>query len=212
MKINMNYKIGRGKITCANWKLFGTLIFQPGSILPSIPLPPLTCSQFASMTFVSTLGPLEWVWRNHGVRDCWEAVIQDLCRLLLVSMGSVGMLVRNDSGMPQGCPSSLTRQTQTWKHIRMEKPLGLRVRLTWVGILETPSSSHVPLIKWLDLISLSCIIWKTGITSAIYLTNIRLQWGYAFTKKTECAWQKLCIRKISASLYAQGITEICKVI
>lgn len=149
------------------------------------------------MTFVSPLGPLEQVWGNQGGKDCREAVIQDSCRHLLVSPGSVGMLVRNDSGMPQGCSSSLARQTQTWQHIRMEKSMGFRVRLTWLGILKTPSISLGPLIKWFLPDKPQLHYLKNGNNKVcLSHTDIRLQWGCAFTKQIERSWQRLCIQKI----------------
>lgn len=104
LKINMNYKTGKGKMPkekslCPNWKLFGTLIFQPGSLFTSIPLPsfnpPPTCVDDIRQSFgIFGTG----LGKPRG-RDCWEAVIQASCRHLLVSTGSVGMPVRNDSGI-----------------------------------------------------------------------------------------------------------------
>lgn len=176
LKINMSYKTGRGKVPkekslCAKWKLFGMLLllffFYFGSIFPSIPLPSFNlfpiCLQRWHFQSFGDLGNTSGETTEAG--NWWEAVIQDVCRHFSVSTGPLGMLVRNDSGMLQGCPSSLAGQIQMWQHIRMENSMSFRVGPTQVGILEMPYASHVPLIKWLDLISLSCIIWKMGITS-----------------------------------------------
>lgn len=159
------------------------------------------------MTFISPLGPLEEVWGNHGGRNCWETVIQGLRRHLLVSVGSVGTLVRHDSGMAQGCSSSLATETQMWQHICMEYSTSFRVRLTCVPILEIPYISCVPLVKWLYLKSLSCIIWKMGL-KVLSHTNTVLQWGWAFTEQWEGTWHNLCIHKVEASFHAKGITEL----
>ena len=157
------------------------------------------------MTFISPLGPLEEVWGNPGGRTAgkqWYRIWH-----LLVSMGSVGMLVRHDSGMAQGCSSSLATDTQTCQHICMENSTSFRVRLTCVQILEIPYISCVPLVKWLYLKSLSCIIWELGL-KVLSHTNTVLQWGCTFTEQWEGPWHSLCIHKVQASFHAKGITDL----
>lgn len=173
LKINMNYKTGRGKCPRKNHSVPNEnclecffFFFTLAQFSHPPFCRPLTCSQFICKDDIfSPLGTLGTALGNHGGQDWWEAVIQDVYRHFSVSTGPVGMLVRNYSGMLQGCPSSFARQIQMWQHIRMENSVSFRVRMTQVGMLEMPCISHVPLIKWLDPISLSCIIWKMGITS-----------------------------------------------
>lgn len=138
---NWKRKNAQGKITVPNencLECYYYYYFYFGSIFPSIPLPSFNlfpiCLQRWHFQSFGDLGNTSWETTEAG--NWWEAVIQDVYRHFSVSTGPLGMLVRNDSGMLQGCPSFLARQIQMWQHIRMENSMSFRVRLTQVGILE----------------------------------------------------------------------------